>query len=48
MQEEVVLDTLEAREYGVKGTPAFFINGQRVIGAQPYEVFVQAIESQLK
>lgn len=32
---------------GVRGTPAFFVNGERVVGAQPLEVFVKLIESQL-
>lgn len=32
---------------GVNGTPATFINGQLVSGAQPYAVFKQAIEQAL-
>lgn len=32
---------------GVDGTPAFFINGNFVSGAQPYSVFQQVIESLL-
>jgi protein-disulfide isomerase len=27
---------------GVTGTPTFFLNGYRVVGAQPYEAFVTA------
>ena len=30
-----------------RGTPAFFINGQPIIGAMPYENFVQVIEKAL-
>lgn len=30
---------------GVNGTPAFFVNGTPVVGAQPVEVFVEAIEA---
>ena len=30
------------------GTPAFFINGEAIIGAMPYEDFVKAIEAKLK
>jgi len=30
-----------------RGTPAFFINGEALIGAQPYENFVEAIERKL-
>jgi protein-disulfide isomerase len=33
---------------GVTGTPTFFINGIRILGAQPIEEFVKAIESELK
>ncbi|MEK6907307.1 MAG: thioredoxin domain-containing protein [Nanoarchaeota archaeon] len=32
---------------GVQGTPAFFINGQLVSGAQPYTAFQAAIEQAL-
>ena len=32
---------------GVTGTPAFFINGQFINGAQPFEVFQQIIEGML-
>lgn len=40
-------DLLEGQQAGVRGTPAFIINGQLVSGAQPYAVFQQAIESAL-
>jgi protein-disulfide isomerase len=33
---------------GVSGTPTFFINGQKVVGAQPYENFKQVIDNLLK
>jgi protein-disulfide isomerase len=32
---------------GVNGTPAFFINGIALMGAQPYEKFKQAIDAQI-
>jgi len=32
---------------GVTGTPAFFINGQFLSGAQPFEAFQQIIEGML-
>ena len=35
------------RDQGVRGTPGFFVNGQYVAGAQPYETFAGIIESQL-
>jgi protein-disulfide isomerase len=37
-------DVDEAVGFGVTGTPAFFVNGQVIMGAQPVEVFVEAIE----
>lgn len=40
---EVDSDLASGRQRGVTGTPAFFINGQLVSGAQPISVFNQAI-----
>jgi protein-disulfide isomerase len=34
-------------EAGVSGTPAFFINGRPLSGAQPYEKFKEVIDSEL-
>jgi protein-disulfide isomerase len=33
--------------YGVSGTPAFFINGRPLIGAQPFEAFQAVIDDEL-
>lgn len=44
-QSEVGKDYQVARGLGVTGTPTFFINGEQVVGAQPYEVFQQYIET---
>lgn len=33
---------------GVTGTPTFFINGKKLVGNQPFDVFKQEIESALK
>ncbi len=38
----------EGKSVGVNGTPATFINGKLISGAQPYDVFKQAIEEKLK
>jgi protein-disulfide isomerase len=46
-EELVMADLSEGAGFGVSGTPAFFINGQPLSGAQPYEVFVQMIEAKL-
>jgi protein-disulfide isomerase len=46
--EEVDNDLADGQSYGVSGTPAFFINGKMISGAQPYAVFEQAIEEALE
>ncbi len=33
---------------GVRSTPAFLVNGQPVVGAQPFNVFQQVIETELE
>jgi len=40
-------DTAAAARLGMTGTPTFEIAGQRIVGAQPFEVFEQAIEAAL-
>lgn len=40
-------DIQDASKLGVQGTPAFFINGRFVSGAQPYAVFKQIIDEEL-
>jgi protein-disulfide isomerase len=42
---EVAADEQEARKFYVLGTPTFFVNGQRLEGAQPPEVFAAVIDS---
>ena len=38
----------EGTALGVRGTPAFFVNGKFVNGAQPFAVFQQVIEVELQ
>ena len=38
----------QGQAVGVRGTPAFFINGTRLVGAQPTSKFKQVIEQALK
>lgn len=45
--EAVDADLQEGAALGITGTPAFFLNGYPLSGAQPYSVFVQAIDSLL-
>lgn len=46
-QSEVDNDASVGLNLGVTGTPTFFINGLKVVGAQPYEVFKQIIDNEL-
>jgi protein-disulfide isomerase len=47
MAAEVQGDLSEGTLNGVSGTPSFFINGELIVGAQPYSVIKQAIDAQL-
>jgi protein-disulfide isomerase len=40
-------DSEEASRLGLSGTPAFFINGRLLSGAQPYEAFAQIVDEEL-
>lgn len=45
---QLVLDDIQdALSYGVSATPTFFINGQPLIGAQPFDVFQAEIDAAL-
>jgi protein-disulfide isomerase len=44
---KVEQDTAEGTQAGVDGTPAFFINGTRITGAQPFTEFQRLIEEEL-
>jgi protein-disulfide isomerase len=46
-EDEVRADLDDGMAYGVSGTPTFFINGMRLVGAQPYSAFEQVIEEEL-
>lgn len=45
---EIQKDISDGAAAGVSGTPSFFINGQMLVGAQPYSAFEQAINAALK
>jgi protein-disulfide isomerase len=40
-------DMADATAVGVRGTPAFFINGRMISGAQPFEKFKEIIDDEL-
>lgn len=44
---EVLADMEAGKALGVTGTPAFFVNGKLISGAQPFSVFKQAIDAAL-
>ncbi|MBF0213760.1 MAG: DsbA family protein [Magnetococcales bacterium] len=44
----VTADLTDGKKLGVTGTPTFFINGVRVVGAQPFEKFKSVIDEELK
>jgi len=46
--KKVEADTAEAGKLGVTGTPAFFVNGRFLSGAQPFESFKRLIDEELK
>src|SRR5574341_1733905 len=47
-REKVEQETIIGRMVGMTGTPGFLINGGRLIGAQPFEVFEEIIQAMLK
>jgi len=44
---EVEADSQEGQELGASGTPTSFVNGQKLVGAQPFSRFETVIESEL-
>ena len=48
VKQRVERDELEAQRLGVSGTPAFFINGRFLSGAQPFEAFQRVIDEELE
>jgi protein-disulfide isomerase len=47
-RDAVSADMQEGRAMGVSATPTFFINGRRLVGAQPPSVFREAVQNALK
>lgn len=47
-QDEVNSDASVGASMGLNGTPTFFVNGLKVVGSQPFEVFQQIIDNELK
>ena len=47
-KSEVEKDFTDGSAAGVNGTPTLFVNGKKVVGAQPFAVFKTMIEDELK
>jgi protein-disulfide isomerase len=47
VKSRVEADIQEAAKLGVSGTPAFFVNGRFLSGAQPFPAFKQLIDQEL-
>jgi len=45
---DIEADAAAGNKIGARGTPAFFINGKFLSGAQPYEMFKTKIDDELK
>ena len=48
VKDRIARDMSQAAKVGVTGTPAFFINGRYLSGAQPIEAFKRIIDEELK
>lgn len=48
LTNKINADMAQAKAAGAKGTPAFFINGRYLSGAQPIEAFKTVIDAELK
>jgi protein-disulfide isomerase len=48
LKAQVDADIKDGEEAGVNGTPAFFVNGRMISGAQPYDVFKKMIDEELE
>lgn len=46
-EKSIDQDIADGTEVGVTGTPAFFINGRMLTGAQPFEKFKEVIDEEL-
>jgi len=46
-RDAVLADLAEGRAAGVRGTPTFFVNGRKIIGAQPVSTFTPVIDAEL-
>ena len=46
--DDVAQDMREGTSAGVRGTPAFFVNGRFLSGTQPFDAFAKIIDEELE
>jgi protein-disulfide isomerase len=47
-KDRIDKDSAEGTKAGASGTPTFFINGYKLVGAQPVDAFKKLIDQELK
>ena len=47
-KKQIEADQALGKKYGARGTPAFFVNGSFLSGAQPFERFKDLIDKEIK
>jgi len=48
LRAQVQADMQDGARAGVTGTPAFFVNGRFLNGAQPFQIFQEVIDDELR
>jgi protein-disulfide isomerase len=47
-KERIAADSKQAAQFGVTGTPTFFVNGRKIVGASPFDEFKAVIDDEIK
>jgi protein-disulfide isomerase len=47
-QAHIAADSAHGSEIGAGGTPTFFVNGRKIVGAKPIEVFRKMVDEELR
>ncbi|MFK7987807.1 MAG: DsbA family protein [Sandaracinaceae bacterium] len=47
-RSQIAADQAESSRAGARGTPAFFLNGRQLMGAQPYERFDEIVQQEIR
>jgi protein-disulfide isomerase len=47
-EEHISADSSQGSQIGAGGTPTFFVNGRKIVGAKPIEVFRKMIDEELR